>query len=403
MFEALKQRRENAKKLRKLREAFRLMNLTKEVVFRGSKGEQFPVVVNTDYSEERDVYVFSLPTGVNPANVEKHSYIVSQLYGKKFELSEVSNAKNFVLTIYHTDPVRFPQYAYNVEEISPIIRKCKVPILLGKDEKCRYVVVDMMGDNLPHVLIGGSSGSGKSTQLRSVITTLITSKKNIELYLADMKRSEFHLFRRCECVKGYVTRRNELVVMVKTLWAECERRSDLLEAHEVFNIDQLPKECRVPYIVLFIDEFGVLRKDKKLQNIITDIALLGRALGVFMVLSLQRPDADAVDGDIKTNLNIRMAFRVNSKIDSNIILSSTDVDASKITQGGLMWASVGNKYTQIQAPELEKDPAEELLEPFKTAKPIDIVPTNVVEMEPEQQPIELGLLDTLDKNGGKRK
>jgi S-DNA-T family DNA segregation ATPase FtsK/SpoIIIE len=278
-----------------------------------------------------------------------------------------------------------------------------VPILLGKDEKGRYIVVDMMGDNLPHVLIGGSSGSGKSTQLRSVLTTLITSKKPIELYLADMKRAEFHLFRRCECVKGYVTRRNELVVMIKALWAECERRSDLLEVHEVFNIDQLPKEHRVPYIVLCIDEFGVLRKDKKVQDVITDIALLGRALGVFMILSLQRPDADAVDGDIKTNLNIRMAFRVNSKIDSNIILSSTDVDASKITQGGLMWASVGNQYTQIQAPYLEIDPAKELIQPYTVAKPIDVVPTNVIDMEPEQQTVELGLLDTLDKNGGNRK
>jgi len=386
MFKEYMRKRE---KINKLRRVFQMMKLTKPVDFRGQKGEQFPLIQKMDFTEEKDTYIFTIPVGINPDLFEKNSFVLTQMYGEFHEITAISHEKTFLLTVHHKEPVKFPLYNYELDAVIKEVHKYKLPILLGKNEKGKYIFVDTMGENLPNILIGGSAGSGKSTQLRSILTTLITSKKHIHLHLADMKRAEFHLFRDCGCVKSYITRRRELIKLLHWLWDECENRSDLLENYGVFNIDQYNARKdveRKPYIVLCIDEFGVLRKEEKIQDMVTDIALMGRALGVFLILSLQRPDADAVDGDIKTNLNIRMAFRVPDKTNSNIILGTTDIDASKITQSGLMWASVGNQYMQIQAPYLEIESAQGILAPFNVPRTIEVVPSGeMIVQEPKKK------------------
>jgi S-DNA-T family DNA segregation ATPase FtsK/SpoIIIE len=233
------------------------------------------------------------------------------------------------------------------------------------DVNNRHVVYDMRTN--PGLLIAGETGSGKSTQVRSVLSTLILTlpPSKLHMYLADLKRSEFHLFRRVEHVKKVCTRTSELEAVLSKLWKEAERRGDLLDKYEVTHVDDLPQDKRVPYIVLGIDEVALLKKEKKMMELVEDLSAIGRALGMFLILSMQRPDAKVLDGKLKINLTVRMGFRCADLINSRIV-GTPGSEKIEEAQGGRYFLKLG-KLTEVQAPFLKLEPAKKLLKPFKIA------------------------------------
>jgi DNA segregation ATPase FtsK/SpoIIIE, S-DNA-T family len=320
----------------------------------------------TDHSTE---YVFTLPTGLNPELLKKNFFAFQQVFGKNVILE--GEVKKFTLI---TQTAKGGKLMYKFKEIKEVLTEHRVPIICGKDKAGRYVSFDLATQ--PHILIAGETGSGKSTQLRSILTTLIKVKRPEELqfYLGDCKRQEFHIFRKVEHVQCVHSTARDIRIMLQKIRIEMDKRSNLTEVFEVGHIDELPKEHRFPYIIVCIDEFVMLRKDDVIMDILTEIVAIGRTLGVFAILSMQRPNAKTLDTTVRANLTVSMGFKLRDPMEAKI---ANTPNADKIEESGHFIMN-SDKIYNIQAPYLVMKDAKKLLEPFYVAKGF------VKEVEPEQ-------------------
>lgn len=323
--------------------------------YKGKEIRMYPLIHRVGIYQDCIQCVFTLPDGLDPAEIKRHDWLFRQVFGEHIELAGTS--KTFTLNAYTFDAKHFE---YDLEMVKKAVGKLQLPIYVGRSRK-GDVAYDMAEH--PHLLIAGETGSGKSVQLRSILTTLIkTSGDRLQLYCADLKRSEFHLFRDiAESVDIETAQLHKTLLRIKK---EFRRRGNLLDKAGLANIDDLPAGERPSYIVLAIDEVALLKKEKDIMEIIEEISAIGRALGVFLILSLQRPDADILDGKLKNNLTVRMAFRHSDEINSRITLGSGEAAEIKQSQKGRMAFKLdGIKY--VQAPYLDLPRAKALLEPYK--------------------------------------
>lgn len=328
-----------------------------------NKGMVYPRIrkVELDYENKAVIYAFSIPTGLDPKEIKKKEYCFQQVFGKNIELK--GEIKEFRLTVYAAVLPSVLQYDY--EKYVPHFADFKLPIVAGVDINGNIIVYDMVKN--PHLLIAGETGSGKSTQLRSVLATLIKAipPERLELYLCDLKRSEFHLFRHIEHVQGLFVSPREMMPMLQHLQKVMQERGDLLDFHEVSHIDDLKQPP--PYIVLCIDEVALLQSEKKLMELVEEISAIGRALGVFLILSMQRPDRKVLDGKLKNNLTVRMGFKCADAINSRIIGTP---GSEKLKKEGrmLLKLPIYSDPKEIQAPYLALEDAKKLLEAHKSIK-----------------------------------
>jgi DNA segregation ATPase FtsK/SpoIIIE, S-DNA-T family len=344
----------------KLNNAFSLAGLYYKVNWNGKPVRKFPTILDVRPTEKKTVYVFRLPHSVNPEDVHKKDYVFRSIFG---EALEFSGERPMTLTVYHK--AQFGKYAYNIVELEELMNKYNLPIVAGKNKNGEYQGYDMT--KKPHLLIAGETGSGKSVMLRTILTSLIQHKrKRLVLHLADMKRSEFHLFRNVDIVQSVMTKKKDLIRCLEHLHTELFRRGDLLDEAVLSHIDDLPNPP--DYIVLCIDEFSVLRKEAVALDMLQDLTALGRALGIYVILSTQRPDSEIVGGLLKSNLTVRYAFRHADKTNSRITLGDgSKEDASKIDEedsGRFIMRYSGEHF--IQAPYLDVEDAKDILATYKT-------------------------------------
>lgn len=320
----------------------------------------YPKIISVNLSNESTTITFTLPNGLDPKLIAKNDYVFSQYFGKSIDID--GDYKRFTLTVYTA--VIPTNLAYKYEEISPVVAPYKLGIIAGKDRNGRYVAFDLTKQ--PHILIAGETGSGKSTQLRSILTTLIKTKKpsELQLYLGDCKKSEFHLFRNVEHVQCVHSSPRDIRHMLDKIKMELDRRSDLTEVFGVGHVAELPKAHRVPYIVVAIDEFVMLRKDAEIMDILTEVVAIGRTLGVFAILSMQRPNAKVLDTTIRANLTVSMGFKLRDKLEARIVNTP---GAEEIENEGRFIMN-SDKLYEIQAPYLSMEQARKLLDPFTVAK-----------------------------------
>ncbi|MFP3886596.1 FtsK/SpoIIIE domain-containing protein [Priestia filamentosa] len=360
----------------RLRKAFNSAGLYTKYKNGDKEVQVFPKIHNVveDESNKKMTYIFSLVNGMDPKEVMKKQYVFMQYFGRNIELE--GDYKRFTLTIYQTSMPK--ELIYQQEEIIHNIRKSKLGIICGQDRNGKYVSFDLLKQ--PHILIAGETGSGKSTQLRSILTTLILSKRpqELELYLGDCKKSEFHIFRKVEHVKCVLSDTKKIKEMLQHIKKELKERSDLTELFEVSHVDDLPEEHKRPYIVVCIDEFVMLRKDEDIMEILTELVAIGRTLGVFAILSMQRPNAKVLDTTIRANLTVSMGFKLRDITESRIVNtpSAHEIDVS----GRFIMNS--DKMYELQAPYLTLEKAKCLLDPFMVAKE-----AKVIFSEEEQQEI----------------
>src|SRR5690606_10620132 len=157
-----------------------------------------------------------------------------------------------------------------------------------------------------------------------------------------------------------------------------DERSDLTETFEVGHVDDLPTEQKHPYIIVCIDEFVMLRDNKDIMDILIEIVAIGRTLGVFAILSMQRPNGKVLDTTIRANLTVSMGFKLRDKIESRIVNTP---GAEKIEESGRFIMN-SDKLYELQAPYLELDKAKKLLNPFMVAKG----PVKEIFEEPKPEP-----------------
>ncbi len=254
----------------------------------------------------------------------------------------------------------------------------ELPLVLGKDISNQIFIADLT--KMPHLLIGGATGQGKSVGINVILTSLIYKKHPSELkfVMIDPKKVEFSLFSKLE--KHYLAHLpgaepivTDSVDAVKTLEALCremDNRYDLLKDGDCRNIKEYNQKFKthqlldeqhryLPYIVLVIDELADLMiiAGKAAEKPIARLAQMARAIGIHLVVATQRPSVNVVTGIIKANFPARMAFRVTSKIDSRIILDTGG--AEQLVGQGDMLLSNGSDILRLQCafidtPEVER-------------------------------------------------
>jgi DNA segregation ATPase FtsK/SpoIIIE, S-DNA-T family len=344
----------------KLRRCFKSAGLTNKIKNGDSETIVYPKIHDVKFDSNYIRYVFTLLNGTDPKLIKKNEFAFMQHFGKNIAIK--GDYKKFELTVYQTSMP--DELIYNFKEIQPVVAPIKLGIICGKDRNGQYVAFDLLKQ--PHILIAGETGSGKSTQLRSILTTLIQSKKpeELQLYLGDCKKSEFHIFRKVEHVQCVLSTPKEIGKMLKHIKQELDERSDLTETFEVSHIDELPVEHKRPYIIVCIDEFVMLRKDETIMDILSEIVAIGRTLGVFAILSMQRPNAKTLDTTIRANLTVSMGFKLRDIIEARIVNTP---NAESIEKSGRFIMN-SDKLYELQAPYLKIDKAKKLLNPFMVAK-----------------------------------
>jgi len=255
-----------------------------------------------------------------------------------------------------------------------------LPIALGKTISNEVFIADLA--KMPHLLVAGATGQGKSVGINAILVSLLYKKHPSELkfVLVDPKKVELTLFRKIERhflaklpdeADAIITDTKKVVNTLNSLCIEMDQRYDLLKDAQVRNLKEYnhkfinrkisdPEKHRyLPFIVLVIDEFAdlMMTAGKEVEMPIARIAQLARAVGIHLVIATQRPSVNVITGTIKANFPARLAFRVLSKIDSRTILDAGGAD--QLIGRGDMLLSTGSDLIRLQCafvdtPEVER-------------------------------------------------
>jgi DNA segregation ATPase FtsK/SpoIIIE, S-DNA-T family len=336
----------------------------------------YPAIKSVKITDDATFIRIKLPTGLSPDKLTDNLFIFQQVFGKNVVIDGEINY--FTITVHnHGLPQQVP---YNYTDWQPIIKRLTLPVVIGRDINNQPVVFDLA--DYPHLLISGETGSGKSSLLRVILTTLMLTKQptDVRFLLGDLKRSEFGLYRRIKHVDGVHVTTSTLLPALRVIKVEMERRGDLLDKHEATHIKDLP--FKLPYLIVAIDEVALLRKEKEIMAIIEDISSVGRSLGVLLILSMQRPDAEVLNGRLKNNLTVRISGRQSNKRNASVA-GVEGAETIKISDKGRMIFLL-DEPIQVQTPLLAYDEAKELLQPFKTKQPT---------IEPQPNEFQFGVLE----------
>ena len=256
----------------------------------------------------------------------------------------------------------------------------ELPIALGKTISNETFVVDLA--KMPHLLMAGATGQGKSVGLNAVITSLLYKKHpaEIKFVLVDPKKVELTLFNKIErhylaklpdTDDAIITDNAKVINTLNSLCVEMDNRYSLLKDAMVRNIKEYNDKFKsrklnpenghrfLPYIILVVDEFAdlIMTAGKEVETPIARLAQLARAIGIHLIIATQRPSVNVITGLIKANFPARIAFRVTSKIDSRTILDGQGAD-QLIGRGDMLYTN-GNDMVRVQCafidtPEVEK-------------------------------------------------
>jgi DNA segregation ATPase FtsK/SpoIIIE, S-DNA-T family len=207
-----------------------------------------------------------------------------------------------------------------------------LPVGLGKDISGRAVFFDLA--DMPHLLVAGTTGSGKSVMLNALLTSLLlsTDPREVKMVLVDPKRVELtHFARIPHLITPVVTDVKKAANALSWAVSEMERRYEVLEGTGARSLDgyNARSEKPMPYVVIVIDELAdlMMQAAAKVEDAVIRIAQKARAVGIHLVVATQRPSVDVITGMIKANIPSRVAFAVSSQVDSRVILDSVGAEA----------------------------------------------------------------------------
>ena len=256
----------------------------------------------------------------------------------------------------------------------------ELPIAIGKTISNETFVVDLA--KMPHMLMAGATGQGKSVGLNAVLTSLLYKKHpaEVKFVLVDPKKVELNIYNKIErhylaklpdTEDAIITDNTKVIHTLNSLCIEMDNRYELLKNAMCRNLKEYNAKFKarklnpddghafLPYIVLVVDEFAdlIMTAGKEVETPIARLAQLARAIGIHLIIATQRPSVNVITGIIKANFPARIAFRVTSKIDSRTILDSGGAD-QLIGRGDMLYTQ-GNDLTRIQCafvdtPEVEK-------------------------------------------------
>jgi S-DNA-T family DNA segregation ATPase FtsK/SpoIIIE len=258
----------------------------------------------------------------------------------------------------------------------------ELPIAFGKTISNETFVVDLA--KMPHMLMAGATGQGKSVGLNAVLTSLLYKKHpaEVKFVLVDPKKVELNIYNKIErhylaklpdSEDAIITDNTKVIHTLNSLCIEMDNRYELLKNAMCRNIKEYNAKFKarklnpddghhfLPYIVLVVDEFAdlIMTAGKEVETPIARLAQLARAIGIHLIIATQRPSVNVITGIIKANFPARIAFRVTSKIDSRTILDNGGAD-QLIGRGDMLYTQ-GNDLTRIQCAFVDTPEVEEIV------------------------------------------
>ena len=318
-----------------------------------------PVVTTFEFRPEAGVK-YSRVTGLADdlcLAMAAESILIERMAGKSTVGIQVPNTDRE--TIWLRDVIESENFTHS---------KSKLPLAMGKDINGRIVTADLA--SMPHVLIAGSTGSGKSVAINAMIMSVLfrSTPEQVRLILVDPKRVELGMYADIPHLFTPIITEPKLAAnALRNAVREMERRLKLLASRSVRNIDQYNKlfengtpsmfedaeeQEPLPYIIIIIDELAdLMMLDKaNVEEAITRLAQMARAVGIHLILATQRPSVDVITGLIKANVPTRISFRLATKVDSRTIIDANGAE-SLLGRGDMLYLPPGTSRVQrVHAP-----------------------------------------------------
>ena len=316
--------------------------LITEVEFQLSEGTKFSAVTKAIKDIARELGVSGIRVAEIP-NSTLISFEIPQPKAQTIPFGNIVQAPEFVNSEYN------------------------LPICIGVNMRGKPVLRDLA--KMPHLLVAGTTGSGKSVGLNSFILSLIHKKKpeDLKFVLIDPKRIEFSMYNNQQyMLRPVITNMRIASICLSQLCDEMNERYSKFEKTMVRNISEYKeKGYNMPYIVCIIDEFAdLIMFDKNVDKYVQMLAQKSRAAGIHLVIATQRPSVDVITGTIKANLPTRLSYKVASPADSMTILNTTGAE-DLLGRGDSLFMEENGTLTRTLGAYMSNDEIMRTLEPFR--------------------------------------
>ena len=243
-------------------------------------------------------------------------------------------------------------------------KEIKLPIALGKSISGVPIIADLT--SMPHLLIAGTTGSGKSVCINTIIMSLLFkhSPERCKFILIDPKMLELSSYEGIpHLLTSVITDAKKATSALSWTVKEMENRYKLMSSEGVRNIDgyNLKHKLKMPYIVVVVDEMAdlMLVSGKEVENYVQKLSAMARAAGIHIIMATQRPSVDVITGTIKANFPTRVSFQVSSKIDSKTVLGEQGAE-QLLGKGDMLFMSSANKIFRIHGPYVSEKEIEKI-------------------------------------------
>ena len=289
---------------------------------------------------------------------------ISQIYGTQFLGVEVPNAQRETVTI--KELLSNDNFENN---------SFKIPICIGKDISGNIEVIDL--SKTPHLLVAGTTGSGKSVFINTLLASILYKfpPEDLRLILIDPKMLELSVYNDiAHLLTPVVTEPKKAIIALKWVCKEMERRYAMMNEEnsrslEGYNLKAVEK---LPYIVVFIDEMAdlMMTAGKEVEHYVQRLAQMARACGIHLVMATQRPSVDIITGSIKANFPSRVSFQVASKYDSRTVLGEIGAE-QLLGNGDMLMSKNGGNLIRYQSAFISDSEVNKLIKEIKNSQKVE--------------------------------
>ena len=288
---------------------------------------------------------------------------IAQIYGTQYLGVEIPNKYRETVTIKE---LLSDNNFKNTEH--------KIPICIGKDISGKIEVIDL--SKTPHLLVAGTTGSGKSVFINTLLASLLYkfSPNNLKLILIDPKMLELSVYNDvAHLLTPVVTEPKKAIIALKWVCKEMERRYSLMNEENTRSLEGFNEKSmeKLPYIVVFIDEMAdlMMTAGKEVEHYVQRLAQMARACGIHLVMATQRPSVDIITGSIKANFPSRISFQVASKYDSRTVLGESGAE-QLLGNGDMLMSKNGANLIRYQSAFISDNEVNKLISEIKKSQKV---------------------------------
>ena len=289
---------------------------------------------------------------------------IAQIFGTQYLGVEVPNEKREVVTIKELlSNNNFKKTSF------------KIPLCIGKDISGNIEVIDL--SKTPHLLVAGTTGSGKSVFINTLLASILYrfSPEELRLILIDPKMLELSVYNDiAHLLTPVVTEPKKAIITLKWVCKEMERRYSLMNEENTRSLEGYNEKSheKLPYIVVFIDEMAdlMMTAGKDVEHYVQRLAQMARACGIHLVMATQRPSVDIITGSIKANFPSRISFQVASKYDSRTVLGEVGAE-QLLGNGDMLMTKNGGNIIRYQSAFISDNEVNKLIKEIKRNRQVD--------------------------------